>query len=307
MEGFKKNRWKWTGFSERTLFDYLEAFAVPIIVGLSAALATGAISLLQFRISEDHQRSELIAQYYERMQVLLLDKKMLETDVGSQARNIGSALTLSTFRQLKDDGVRKGELLKFLYQSKLINAQCQANSAPNQVEPCSIIDLDGARLERVVFESNEKVQLPGVDLQSAKLEGANLPEIQLSKANMEKVTLTGATLTGALLNETQLKNARLERAQLSNANLYNAILAWADLRGATLTNANLIGADLRCAQLQGADLQVIKPGELEGAKFKGATYDELTKFPDGFDMYARGMKKAASAGGVLPEKCTVED
>jgi uncharacterized protein YjbI with pentapeptide repeats len=304
MESFKKNRWKWTGLSEKTLFDCLEAFAVPIIVAVSAAGATLAIGHQQSQISEDHQRSELMAKYYERMQVLLIDKKMLDTPTDSQERKIGIALTLSTFRQLKDDGVLKGELLKFLYQSKLIGGQCQSSSGSSQSKTCLDIEIElkGARLDGVIFESDENVQLPGVDLESAKLEGANLPEIQLSKAKLNQANLTEAILTGALLEEAEMKNTLLENAKLTNANMYRTILTGANLRGAILTNANLKEADLRCALLQGANLETIKPGELEGSMFQGATYDKLTNFPDGFDAKAQGMKEA-DVGGVLREKC----
>ncbi|TYB43892.1 pentapeptide repeat-containing protein [Actinomadura chibensis] len=59
---------------------------------------------------------------------------------------------------------------------------------------------------------------------------------------------------------------------LSRAHLSGAILDDADLRG-----ANLVGADLRGANLN-------------GAKLEDAVTDKGTRWPDGFDYRARGVR-----------------
>jgi uncharacterized protein YjbI with pentapeptide repeats len=300
----RQRYWKWTGFSEKTLFDWLDVVAVPAILALSAAGATYWISYQQILIGEDNRRSELMANYYERMQELLLKEKMLETPIGSQQRVMGSALTLSTFRQLGNDGERKGELLKFLYQAKLINGQCQVPLAPNQLQDCSIINLKGARLDKIAIEAN--VELSGVDLERARLAGANLVEIQLTKATMVAAELKRADLSKAVLNESQMKNAILDEAVLTDANLYEANLVGASLKEATLTGANLAKADLRCARLQGANLKVMKPGELEGTRFEGATYDELTQFPDEIDDNIKAQMREVPVGSQRKESCHAE-
>src|SRR5947209_2304022 len=53
-----------------------------------------------------------------------------------------------------------------------------------------------------------------------------------------------------------------------------------DLRGANLAEANLRGASLRECDLRGANL--------DGADLRGTYYDELTRWPEGFDPGARG-------------------
>jgi hypothetical protein len=139
-----------------------------------------------------------------------------------------------------------------------------------------------------------------IDLSSADLPGVDLSKADLCRANLAEANLEGAFLLEAKLVEANLTRANLslsnlERADLSNANLYGAnlqgaVLAVATLdqadmryanlretnfRGAILWRANLSQADLRGADLQGADLMQ--------AKFAGATLDDSTVMPGGWE------------------------
>lgn len=280
---FAHRFWQWTGFTEKTLFDWLQiisSIAVPIILGLLSYQWDNRQAIN----AENNQRAELITKYYERMQVLLIDKNMRSNPMALEARSMGRATTLSTFRQL--DGERKGELLKFLFEAQLISPQCQ-DSTPNCLP---VLDLSGARLERMEFQVDQFVRLPGADLERVSLEDASLPKIQLSGAKINRGNLRRANITGALLQDaqmegsiltnTQLAEAVLRRANLKSATLVGANLERADLRQAALDNADLTGANLKGADLTDASLQ--------GTKLSGAIYDSETKLP-GFNPSNRGM------------------
>lgn len=290
---------RWAGFSNKTLFDWLDVVAVPAIV----TLATLGLGILQISITQDNQRSELMSTYYERMQELLIEHKMGNPSSDERIRSMGGALTFSTFRQL--DGERKGELLKFLYQAKLINPQCQANPDLTQPPICEkpIINLGGAKLSKTSFESGESVNLPGVNLEGAILNDAELPGIQLSKAKMNHIRLPGANLENAFLNEADLKNANLNNANLKNVKLYKTNLTYALMRNAVFNKATLLETDLRCAELQGADLRNIE--KIENVKFKNAKYDHTTSFPDNFVPQERGLLEVAPKDGLKGE-CLLE-
>lgn len=281
----------------------VEKAAIP----LAATLLGSVIGLAQWQvdlkrgereqeIAADNQRYSVLSDYFDDMTELQLDKGLIENlssqpimtlSEGKQARQIARAKTLTSLRQLNGDGERKGQLLKFLYEAKLIGNQCQNNPETLEVLNClePILDLDGARLEEVKLEP--PIPLKGIDLDKALLAGANLQGIDLTKAEMQGAILKGANLTGALLAESKMAKTDLEGAILTGAFLWSA-----DLANAKLINANLQEADLRDTDLTEASLQ--------GANFKGAKYNNSTKFPNQFNPAEEGMKLCPP---LIDQKC----
>jgi uncharacterized protein (DUF433 family) len=109
------------------------------------------------------------------------------------------------------------------------------------------------------------------------------------------------SLDGVDLAKAYLAKVQLPRASLVEANLQGAVLWQANLQGAKLGEANLQEAKLGGANLQEANL--------DGANLQGALYSDEktpknlcldmtyppvypcpTRFPDGFDPQASGMK-----------------
>ncbi len=99
------------------------------------------------------------------------------------------------------------------------------------------------------------------DFTAADLSGASLSWINLSGANLSRTDLYGAQLSGANLSQANLSAANLSGADLSRADLSGANLEGADLQGANLNNTNL----------------------------NAAVYNQLTKFPQGFEPGEVGM------------------
>ncbi|MCK5876033.1 MAG: pentapeptide repeat-containing protein [Candidatus Marithrix sp.] len=113
-----------------------------------------------------------------------------------------------------------------------------------------------------------------------KLNHWGVSNIHLSEAYLEKAFLTEVNLKGA-----NLDGADLVEANLVEANLKYAYLIGADLTRANLTNAVLIKTDLRRADLRGTNFT---KANLKGANLDGAMYDDLTKWPKGFDPKQTG-------------------
>jgi len=78
-----------------------------------------------------------------------------------------------------------------------------------------------------------------------------------------------------------LRNADFSQADLTNTNLEHS-----DLRGASFYRTKLMGANLRSAQLQDANLL---KSDLTRCSLKYASYNENTKFPQGFNPAEHGM------------------
>jgi uncharacterized protein YjbI with pentapeptide repeats len=107
------------------------------------------------------------------------------------------ARTLSLLRRLTIpplDTERKGSVLQFLYESRLLDK-----------DNC-IIDLGGA-------------DLSGVDLHNTNLQKANLTNVNLSEANLRGANLSEADLSGADLRGANLEGAMLIKVDLREADL----------------------------------------------------------------------------------------
>jgi Pentapeptide repeats (8 copies) len=91
-------------------------------------------------------------------------------------------------------------------------------------------------------------------------------------------------LSAVDLRRADLRNARLGDVDLRFAGLPRAYLGGAHLRGAFLDGSHLEGARLFSADLEGASL--------DGTYLQDAEADVRTKWPDGFDWRAAGVRAA---------------
>ena len=85
---------------------------------------------------------------------------------------------------------------------------------------------------------------------------------------------------------------------LRGAYLIEAKLGFADLRGADLSDAYLMRANLQDAILwgrSGAFEVNLTNAHLDGADLRGAEYNDVIKWPEGFDPKAAGAKRVAKA------------
>jgi uncharacterized protein YjbI with pentapeptide repeats len=173
----------------------------------------------------------------------------------------------------------------------------------------NLVDLFGANLQSANLSGAQlqAADLRVAQLQDATLRGAQLRDANLLEAALQQADLTGARLEGAELFSAQLQAADLVGAQLQQASLYSAQLEAANLTHARLQKADLhkavlIEADFRGAELQGADLSgaqlqkadfmaaQLQDATLEGAQLQGAYCSAMTRWPDGFDWRAAGVK-----------------
>jgi hypothetical protein len=121
--------------------------------------------------------------------------------------------------------------------------------------------------------------------------GVDLREVDFGRVDLSQYHLSGAVLVGANLNGAKLSEADLRGAELGEADLRDADLSGANLNAATLYNADLrgtdlTGADLQSGRLNGADF---RGADLTATDLSGATADDFTRWPDGFDARSAGV------------------
>ncbi len=230
-------KWTGVGFYNKTFWDWMQLLIVPVVLSVGALLFNLATNRNEQKIALDSQRETLLQTYLDRMSELLLNNHLDDLDSNEKTRNIARARTLTVLQRL--DAGRKGSLLQFLYESRLIDSDS------------SIINLYGA------------------DLHGADLYGADL----------RKVDLGGANLSGADLRMADLSGAYLEEADLSETDLKGAILIDAIMVGADLREADLREADLREANLKKVELDEIEPDEIFRVEAKLQLSNASTKVP----------------------------
>lgn len=215
----------------KTIWDWLELVVVPSMLAVIALLYSVSqknreLTLVECRadtdraIAAERLHDANLQAYFEKITDLVLVSQLRASDQEADIRFIARATTLATLRGL--DNVRKGKLLRFLYESRLVDSMDL---------PESTIGLHHADLARA-------------ELVGADLSGASLEMVDFSSANLRNANLKGAHLEWA-----NLRHAKLVGADLRGASLANADLRCADLAGANLDGATLDSAQLECGKL----------------------------------------------------------
>ncbi|GHO77027.1 hypothetical protein KSD_47980 [Ktedonobacter sp. SOSP1-85] len=302
----KKFRVAWTGFSGKTLWDWLQllaALAIPVVVAAGTIWFSYQQSETSLQISQvqhkndqqnidDQQQEVVLKTYLDDMSTLLLTYKLGQSQRDDEVRQVARAKTLTALRRL--NGERKGILLRFLLDAELINKEYSNHRGFYY----AIIDLTEANLEQadLMRIDLKGAILTGVDLQNANLQRAGLLRAALYQANLGNADLQNADLETAYMDLANLQGAHLEYARLNWAqigysNLQGAHLEYAeiqsaDLESSNLRGANLQGVDLRGANLQGVDLRGanlqdtdLRGTNLQGANLQGANLQGAKKGP----------------------------
>lgn len=309
----------WTGFKQTTSLELLGLILVPISIFILGSI----LQQQQRKRVEEEAKEEILQGYFDRLSYLLVDKNILaiavklyasetkkengqcqekvtlaEKELLDAAVDVIRARTLSILRRFKDDGERKGSVIRFLAETEIFNKVKLNLSDAN----LSDADLSATILREVNFRD---VNLNNANLCLAKFDSANLNFASIVDANLTLADLSCASLDGAKfcrsdLSCASLMSASVCHADLSRVNLRNATLRYADLSNANLSNADLSKADLRDSELTAAALNSsnfngcrFNNARLIGADFRNSNITQeqlinaklcLTILPDGIDL-----------------------
>ena len=235
----------------KTLWDWMGLLIVPTVLAGAAFLLNRGQKESELRATKNKQQEDALQSYFNQMTDLLLTHKLSESTENEKMRVIARARTLTTLREL--DGRRKGFLMRFLVEARLIQEQ----------------------ESQLTYGEGDK--LPVIKLQGAVLGDADLREMDFSRVRLSGVDLRGADLRQANLRDavtdehTQLD----EKWQLVlNIHKQGILLPKDALRGKDLREANLRRADLKEVDLRGTDLT---DANLEYVNFKDSRIDSRTR------------------------------
>jgi len=292
-------RWSdYTGFAEKTLWDWLGLVGISSAIALVGWIVTRKQRERDEAIALEQAQDAALAAYLDQMSNLIVDQKLLEKRETSVCK-IAQARTIAVLLGL--DREHKRRPLKLVYELDLIG------------NGDNIIQLKNAGLDHANLG---ELTLSGAYLRCADLRATDLSGGDLSDSNLNLTDLRGANLSRADLRTTDMSEANLlpydehdpERWSLHNlsksdlskrrlrptrflhpflrrrltlTNLSEAILTGANLRGANLGGANLRKADLSETDLTGANLNGadLRGADLSGANLRSAsvTGKQLTK------------------------------
>jgi uncharacterized protein YjbI with pentapeptide repeats len=260
--------WDWTGFGDKTAWDWMQLLIVPVVLAVGALLFNLSLNARQLETEERRAAAQIEAEdqraqeerlqtYLEQMGTLLIDEGLLDSEEDDEARYLARARTLAVFRRADDS--QKRRVVEFLAESGL------AGIGPPRNGDEPVVSLADANLA-------------GADLALLDyLWGADLTEADLSDAFMMRIDLDSASLARAQLDRADLTDAHLPRADLTDADLPNANLQLADLRGAHLEDTKLEGANLSEANLEGATGVSVEELEEQAASLEAATMPDGTE------------------------------
>ncbi len=181
----------WTGFGEKTLWDWLQllsALAIPVVLAAAGLWFTAQQDQRQQAIEDQRvkqaqnietQRAEAerdlaeqraqdaaLQAYFDQMSSLLLERDLRKSEEGSEARTLARARTLTVLRRLGPD--RKGSVVQFLQESALLER-------PNPIVRFDDADLSEADLSGANLGNVKELSVGQLD-QAYSLKGATMPD-----------------------------------------------------------------------------------------------------------------------------------
>jgi len=199
----RRKTWsRWTGFGDKTLWDWIQ-FAAVLLIPLSIYLGGQSF---------EEQRSQDITLegYFDTMSTLMLeDHDDPEVKAAMQARTLTALAMLNEHEKL---GV-----FTFLYEANLFG------TFPLHLAKLQGIDLSGWDLQ-------------GIDLSDSLLQGADLSDSDLQGADLSYANLGGTDLSRADLKGANLKNANLRDAKMDEDDINDMVREAKTLEGTTMPN-----------------------------------------------------------------------
>jgi Pentapeptide repeats (8 copies) len=143
-DGVFKTTHKWTGFQEKTLWDWLQLLLIPLVLTVGGLLFSTYQHNTDQQSALDQQQATILQTYFDNIQDLLLNHNLLKSSLDTSnpyhdVSILARARTLTAIQGL--DPERKGLLVQFLYEAGLIGYSDTKNK-PH----LSIINLIGADL-----------------------------------------------------------------------------------------------------------------------------------------------------------------
>src|SRR5215218_5434421 len=164
--------WRWTGFANKTLWDWLQLLVVPAMLAFVGFSLAAAQENIHQQAEESRAQEEALQAYLEGMGNLLLDEGLLTSQEDEEVRTLARARTLTILGRV--DGARKRSVVQFLYESQLIEKDKPIVSLSDAV--LFDADLSDARLRGADLSGIRGVTPEELEATAFSLSGAKMPD-----------------------------------------------------------------------------------------------------------------------------------
>jgi len=232
---FPYNSPEWMGFAPydatkngpepKKLWDWLDLLIVPI------SIATIGWIYKEYEKSKDEKKdfenkqNETLDSYFRVISDLIIKSNLLDIDLNKESKIIARTRTIVAIESLSDE--RKGQVLQFLHESKLINKD--------------IIELLGAN-----FKSAE---VSGIVLKDTIIKGVYFCNSKFIRTYLDRSVFSACDFTFTDFTDSSMRNTDLSYTKLINCKLVNIDLTTVEFEGADLTGADLTGSTILQKQL----------------------------------------------------------
>jgi uncharacterized protein YjbI with pentapeptide repeats len=230
----------YTAGRTRTLWDWLQLLLMPVILIAGFGWLSFQQSQLNLQLSrQEHdttlqiadaqQQATILSNYEASISDMMLHDGLRTSQPNSTVALVAEVDTATALRQLEPAG--KGNLLRFLYETALIN---------NDTHVIELSELDAHNANLVNIDIRD-TYLFGLDMHGSDMRGSNLSFATLNYTSLANSNLAGANLQGCDMRDTNLTGANLSGANLKDVTeLTSAQLAKArSLTGATMPDGSL--------------------------------------------------------------------
>jgi uncharacterized protein YjbI with pentapeptide repeats len=241
----------WTGFGKydeenlgprfKTLWDWLDLLIIPIAVGVCAWIFKEAEKDKSNKSEIERNQNETLDSFIKIMTELIINNNLANAKSTLETRIIARTRINLAFSNLS--GSRKGQILQFLFESRLIDQTPQIN-------------LNGANLKNAILD--------GIVLSNAEIRGVYFNNATITESNLNGANFISSDFTNANLSKSLMQNTNLSYTNLTNGKMNNMNLTSVNFEGANLTNANLNGSIIRQEQLD----QIFKKNGIKISKTK---------------------------------------
>jgi Pentapeptide repeats (8 copies) len=202
-----------------TILDWLKLLIVPAAIAGVGIWFNRQQQERQQDAETQRTQDEVLRAYLDQMRQLLLDKDkpLRQSKEGDEVSTLARALTLTALSQL--DGGRKGILIRFLSEARLIQGRPGSSGLGSGVPGWA--------------QGRPIIGLTSADLSSIDLKDADLNYVILGEANLRGANLRGADLSNTVLFNTDLTGANLLDATVS---WWGGLASCKSLEGATMPN-----------------------------------------------------------------------
>jgi hypothetical protein len=164
----------WTGFRGKTLWDLLQLLIVPLVlvgIGLLFEMQQAARedqrAAVERELAEQRAQDEALQAYLDQMSQLMLERKLLEAELGDPVHTLAQARTSTVMLSL--DAEHNESVTRFLSDSGL------TGSGEASARLLDDISLSHATLSDADLSSAEGITNEELEQQSASLKGATMP------------------------------------------------------------------------------------------------------------------------------------